>query len=123
MAEVVSPRGVTYRVTCHQWLRKGESSMRTLPTICVHICSVSRVSFHASYGNDGHSSALILSPVCCLASILISIYLSLIPIALPPRQVNLSFYHKEGVRKACSYMDSPASLSAASNASCSQDPG
>src|SRR5579864_3183696 len=31
IAEVVSPRGVTYSVTCHQWLRKGESSMRTLP--------------------------------------------------------------------------------------------
>src|SRR5437879_2234674 len=49
MAEVVSPRGVTYRVTCHQWLRKGESTMRTLPTICVHMCSVWQVSRHASY--------------------------------------------------------------------------
>ena len=32
----------------YQWLRKGESSRRTLPTICVHMCSVWQVSRHAS---------------------------------------------------------------------------
>src|SRR2546421_10393073 len=71
MDEVVSPRGVTYRVTCHQWLRKGESSMRTLPTICVHMCSVWQVSRHASYCSTGQPSirspywVLIVSSIFC----------------------------------------------------------
>src|SRR6266704_5865863 len=99
MAEVVSPRGVTYRVTCHQWLRKGESSMRTLPTICVHRCSVSRVSFHASYGRDGHSSAAFLSPVCCLVSMLLSVCFALLSPGLPAGEVNSSCYHGEGPEK------------------------
>src|SRR5712691_11456888 len=57
MEEVVSPRGVTYNVTCHQWLRKGESSILTLPTICVHRCRVWQVSRHASKGSAGQCSA------------------------------------------------------------------
>src|SRR5437763_1662317 len=56
MADVVSPRGVTYNVTCHQWFTNGLSSILTLPTICVHMCSVSQVSFHASNGRDGQLS-------------------------------------------------------------------
>src|SRR5215471_782736 len=74
MAGVVSPCGVTYRATCHQWLRKGESSRRTLPTICVHMCSVWQVSRHASYGSAGQSSALSLSLMFCLAFMLLSIW-------------------------------------------------
>src|SRR5689334_23357143 len=58
MADVVSPRGVTYSVTCHQWFTNGLSSILTFPTIWVHRCSVSHVSCHASNGNDGHSSTV-----------------------------------------------------------------
>src|SRR5438067_11771124 len=64
MEEVVSPRGVTYHVTCHQWLRKGLSSILTLPTICVHRCRVWQVSLHASTGSAGQRSAC--SPCCIL---------------------------------------------------------
>ena len=31
-AEVVSPRGETYNVTCHQWFWNGAQAIRTLPT-------------------------------------------------------------------------------------------
>jgi hypothetical protein len=48
MALVVRPRAQTYSGTCHQWLTAGVSVIRTLPTICVHMCSVSSVSFHSS---------------------------------------------------------------------------
>src|SRR5579864_6298879 len=74
MAEVVSPRGVTYRATCHQWLRKGESSRRTLPTICVHRCRVWQVSRHSSYGSAGQSATLSLSLVFCAGFMLLSIW-------------------------------------------------
>src|SRR5947209_20623670 len=63
MADVVSPRGVTYNVTCHQWFSGGPSSILTLPTICVHRCKVSRVSRHASNGRTGQLSA---RSVCCV---------------------------------------------------------
>src|ERR1700732_2648295 len=53
----VSPRGVRERGTCHQWLRRGDSFSLIFPMICVHMWSVSRVSFHASSGNAGHASA------------------------------------------------------------------
>src|SRR5215467_12247889 len=64
MEEVVSPRGVTYNVTCHQWFTNGLSSILTLPTICIHIWSVSQVSLHASKGRAGHFS--VDSPCCVL---------------------------------------------------------
>src|SRR5947208_1594958 len=81
MADVVSPRGVTYKVTCHQWLRKGLSSILTLPTICVHRCRVWQVSLHASKGSAGQSSAR--SPWCALLvlSMCCSSWLSLCSIA------------------------------------------
>ena len=54
---VPSPRAVTYRVTCQEWLSHGVSASRTLPTICVHSCSVSQVSFHAANGSSGQRAA------------------------------------------------------------------
>ena len=48
IGDVVRPRGVTYRVTCHEWLVHGVFARRILPTICVHSCSVVQVSFQAS---------------------------------------------------------------------------
>src|ERR1041385_3223589 len=57
MGEVVSPRDVTYSGTCHQWLRYGASFSLIFPTICVHMCRVSRVSFQASSGSAGQASA------------------------------------------------------------------
>ena len=45
---VASPRAVTCKVTCQEWLSHGVSESRTLPTICVHSCSVAQVSFHAA---------------------------------------------------------------------------
>src|SRR4030081_745700 len=74
MADVVSPRGVTYNVTCHQWFTNGLSSILTLPTICVHRCKVSRVSLHASKGRAGQLSArslgyvLFVLSICCSSS-------------------------------------------------------
>ena len=50
------PRAVTYNATCHEWFSQGICTSRILPTICVHKCSVSHVSFHAANGNSGHSS-------------------------------------------------------------------
>src|SRR5437016_289119 len=81
MADVVSPREVTYNVTCHQWLRNGLSSILTLPTICVHRCRVWQVSLHASKGSAGHRSAC--SPCCVLLvlSMCCSSWLSLCSIA------------------------------------------
>ena len=53
------------RVTCsampHQWLIGGASASATLPTICVHRCSVAYVSFHASYGSAGQGVRFIVS--------------------------------------------------------------
>src|SRR6185312_989875 len=53
IADVVSPRGVTYSATCHQWFTIGACDSRVLPTICVHMCSVASVSAHESSGNAG----------------------------------------------------------------------
>src|ERR1700757_5047275 len=53
-APVVNPRGLTYNVTCHQWFISGMCTIRILPTICVHICRVSRVAVHSSTSSDGH---------------------------------------------------------------------
>src|SRR5438034_6763974 len=74
MREVVSPRGVTYNVTCHQWFTGGLSSILTLPTICVHRWSVWQVSLHASSGRAGQLSArspccvLLMLSICCSSS-------------------------------------------------------
>src|SRR5258706_15415140 len=54
--EVDSPRGVTYRVTCHEWLIQGVCASRTFPTICVQRCRVAAVSCHASSGSAGQAS-------------------------------------------------------------------
>src|SRR5437773_1527735 len=54
MGVVVSPRAVTYSATCHQWFCLGASASRVLPTICIHMCSVSRVSRHSESGRLGH---------------------------------------------------------------------
>src|SRR5882672_2011559 len=54
--EVERPRGVTYRVTCHEWLIQGVCASRTFPTICVQRCSVAAVSCHASSGSAGQTS-------------------------------------------------------------------
>src|SRR4051812_25861130 len=54
IAEVVSPRGLTYRVACHQWLTSGAWAIRTLPMIWVHMCTVSRVSGQSDSVSRGH---------------------------------------------------------------------
>lgn len=55
IAEVVKPRGVTYEVTCHQWLTNGECARRTLPTICAHMCNVCLVGAQSSTRRLGHA--------------------------------------------------------------------
>jgi hypothetical protein len=78
MADVVSPRGVTYNVTCHQWFTNGLSSILTLPTICIHRRSVSQVSLYASNGSDGRSSAVTPRLVLLVLSTCFSSWLSLL---------------------------------------------
>ena len=56
ISDVVSPRAVTYSGTFHQWFIIGVDAMRTLPTICVHSCSVSRVAPHSATGSAGHAA-------------------------------------------------------------------
>ena len=57
MGEVVSPLVVTYSVTFHQWLTTGVLAMRILPTICVHMWTVLRVSAHSSAGSAGQTAS------------------------------------------------------------------
>src|SRR5438270_12843244 len=78
MGDVVRPRGVTYNVTCHQWFTNGLSSILTFTTGWVHMWSVSYVSFHASNGNDGHSSAVSPRLVLLVLSIVFFSCLSLL---------------------------------------------
>src|SRR6266513_4073048 len=54
IGEVVSPREVTYSVTCQEWFVHGLSVSRILPTSCVHMCRVMAVSFHSAKGREGH---------------------------------------------------------------------
>src|SRR4051794_8171350 len=63
-AEVVSPRGLTYSVTCHQWLIIGACARRTLPTIWLHMCRVSLVSAQSATRSCGHASRV--CAVCCV---------------------------------------------------------
>ena len=65
---VVSPRGLTYSVTCQEWLIHGVWAMRILPTICVHMCSVASVSFHGSYGRSGQRSRSGLSSAWAIST-------------------------------------------------------
>ena len=52
---VVKPREVRYSATLAHSGSNGLSASRSLPTICNFMCSVARVSFHASYGSSGQS--------------------------------------------------------------------
>ena len=54
---VVTPRALTRRVTCHQWLSGGVSVMRTLPTIWHQRWRVSFVGRHSSSGSGGQAVA------------------------------------------------------------------
>src|ERR1700722_16911998 len=54
MAEVLSPRALTYSGTFHQCACIGLNASRTLPTICVHICNVEAVGSHADQSSSGH---------------------------------------------------------------------
>src|SRR5262249_24367402 len=56
MAPVVSPRALTCSAAFHQWFTLGVSARRTLPTICVHICRVSRVACQAPGGSAGQQA-------------------------------------------------------------------
>src|SRR2546423_9330597 len=56
IGDVVSPRAVTYSVTCHEWLVHGVWVRRTLPTICMNMCRVAQVSLQASSGRSGHAA-------------------------------------------------------------------
>ena len=67
ISDVVRPRGVTYSGTFHQWLISGVDSIRTLPTICVHNCKVSRVPCQSASGNAGHTASSLM-PVNHVAS-------------------------------------------------------
>src|SRR5262245_41781317 len=53
ISEVVSPRDDTYSDTFHQWLMRGVSVKRTLPTTWSHMCSVSRVSRQSDAARSG----------------------------------------------------------------------
>ncbi|MCO5571888.1 hypothetical protein L7F22_025636 [Adiantum nelumboides] len=59
-ADVVSPRGPTYSVTCHQWLSSGAWAMRILPTIWVHMCRVSRVAVQSATRRLGQLVVVLL---------------------------------------------------------------
>ena len=39
--------------------------MRTLPTICVHSCRVSRVGAHSEIGRAGHAASIVMAPIVC----------------------------------------------------------
>src|SRR5437667_5413375 len=56
MGDVVKPHVLTYSATFHQWLLRGVSASRTLPTICVHLCNVAQVSFQEASGKAGQQS-------------------------------------------------------------------
>src|SRR3982750_4693178 len=56
IGSVVNPRAVRWSVTFHQWLMRGVSASRTLPTTCVHMCSVAYVSAHSASGSGGQAS-------------------------------------------------------------------
>src|SRR5215469_6702566 len=55
-ALVVSPRGLTYSVVCHQWLTCGAWAIRILPTIWVHMWTVSFVSDQSDTRSRGHAA-------------------------------------------------------------------
>ena len=55
--DVDSPRAVTYSGTFHQCDVLGVWARRTLPTIWVHSCNVSRVACHSATGNAGQMGA------------------------------------------------------------------
>src|SRR2546425_8467427 len=56
MGDVVKPHVLTYSGTFHQWLLRGVSARRTLPTICAHLFSVVQVSFQEASGKAGQQS-------------------------------------------------------------------
>src|SRR5262245_16342583 len=56
--DVVRPRAETESGTCHQWLVIGSKASRTLPTTCVHMWKVSRVSSHDERVRSGHIESL-----------------------------------------------------------------
>src|SRR2546425_154274 len=56
MGDVVKPHVLTYSATFHQWLLRGVSASRTLPTICAHLFSVVHVSFQDASGKAGQQS-------------------------------------------------------------------
>ena len=57
ISDVVRPTEFTYRGTCHQWFVHGARASRTLPTICVHRCNVSRVSCQSVSTSSGHPAS------------------------------------------------------------------
>src|SRR6266516_4658562 len=59
MGDVVRPRSVTYKTTCHQWFCIGASASRVLPTICVQRCSVVWVGAHSSSVSRGHTVSVL----------------------------------------------------------------
>ena len=65
ISDVVRPRAVTYSGTFHQWFISGVDAIRTLPTICVHSCNVSRVGAHSATGSAGHASSIVMAPIVC----------------------------------------------------------
>src|SRR5437667_5034247 len=65
MGDVVKPHVLTYSGTFHQWLLRGVSASRTLPTICVHLCNVAQVSFQEASGKAGQQSGKSETAVRC----------------------------------------------------------
>src|SRR5216117_4110309 len=70
IGEVVSPREVTYSVTCQEWFVHGVRVKRILPTICVHMCRVLAVSFHSANGRDGHDELEPPFIYCCYSRLM-----------------------------------------------------
>src|SRR5579883_3340194 len=99
---VSRPRAVTARATSHHWLRNGCCSSATLPTICVSMCSVSRVSFHASKGKAGHRYSFSCWLMPCVFVVCVVIFL-LLSTSILPRKFPCSYdVHDRGCRSGSS---------------------
>src|SRR5258705_177369 len=81
IGDVVSPRGVTYRVTCQEWFTQGLFASRTLPTICVHRCSVAaRPTVPTLDGSWVQSDCFLLAPASARHFVSFGLpYLALLP--------------------------------------------
>src|SRR6478736_7379648 len=73
MLPVDKPLGVTYRLTCQEWLSQGMALSLIFPIICTHRCTVASVSFHLLNSMSGHR--LVRINFLLLYQIVVKIYL------------------------------------------------